>query len=62
MQKEFYFDNKPQCDMWDNIGTTHTIEQELEACDFESPPRDLFLRYLSKEDRIVDAGCGFVNG
>jgi SAM-dependent methyltransferase len=59
MQKEFYFDNKPQCDMWDNMWTTHTIEQELEACDFESPPRDLFLRYLSKEDRIVDAGCGF---
>ncbi|HUU64049.1 MAG TPA: class I SAM-dependent methyltransferase [Dehalococcoidia bacterium] len=35
-----------------------TIEQELEACDIESPPRELFLSYLPKEGKIVDAGCG----
>jgi len=38
---------------------SRTIEQELEACDLETPPRELFLSYLSKEDKVVDAGCGF---
>ena len=59
MQKEFYFDSKPQSDMWDNMWTARTIEQELEACEIEAPPRELFLTYLSKEDKIIDAGCGF---
>lgn len=59
MQKEFYFDEKPRCDMWDNMWTARTIEQEVEACDIESSPRELFLKYLSKKDKIVEAGCGF---
>jgi len=59
MQKQFYFDNKPECTIWDNMWTKRTIEQELEACDIESPPRELFLTYLLKEGKIVDAGCGF---
>ncbi len=59
MQKEFYFDNNPRCDIWDNMWTVRTIEQELEVCDMESPPRELFLDYLSKKAKIVDAGCGF---
>ena len=59
MQKQFYFDNKPECTIWDNMWATRTIEQELEACDIESPPRELFLSYLLKEGKIVDAGCGF---
>ena len=59
MQKEFYFDDNPRCDIWDNMWTTRTIEQELEACDIESPPKDLFLTHLSKKDKIVEAGCGF---
>lgn len=59
MQKEFYFDNNPRCELWDNMWTTRTIEQELEACDLETPARDLFLTYIPKEGRIVDGGCGF---
>lgn len=59
MQKEFYFDRKVKSDPWDSMWTTRTIEQELEACEIESPPRQLFLSHLPKEGRIVDAGCGF---
>jgi len=59
MQREFYFDNNPRCVIWDWLWTNRTIEQELEACDIESPPRELFLSYLPKEGKIVDAGCGF---
>jgi SAM-dependent methyltransferase len=59
VQKEFYFDRKPQSDQWDCMWTSRTIEQELAACDIESPPRELFLSYLRREDRIIDAGCGF---
>ena len=59
MQKRFRFDDNPECTIWDTMWTTRTIEQELEACDIESPPRELFLSYLPKEGKIVDAGCGF---
>jgi SAM-dependent methyltransferase len=41
--------------MW----TTRTIEQELAACDLETPARDLFLAYIPKKGRVVDGGCGF---
>jgi SAM-dependent methyltransferase len=41
--------------MW----ASRTIEQELEACSMETPPRELFLKYLTKKDKIVEAGCGF---
>jgi len=41
--------------MW----TSRTIEQELQACEMESSPRDLFLSYIPKDGRIIDAGCGF---
>jgi SAM-dependent methyltransferase len=59
MQREFYFDNNPRCVLWDWLWSNRTIEQELEACEIESPPRELFLSYLPKEGKIVDAGCGF---
>jgi ubiquinone/menaquinone biosynthesis C-methylase UbiE len=59
MQREFYFDSKPDCDMWDRMWNVRTIEQELEACEIESPPRELFMEYLSKEGKILEAGCGF---
>jgi SAM-dependent methyltransferase len=59
MQKEFYYDDEPEGKMWDNMWTARTIEQELEACDIETPPRELFLQYLTKKDKIVEAGCGF---
>lgn len=53
MQKEFYYDDQPECTMWDTMWTARTIEQELEACEMEGPPREFFLRFLSKKDRIV---------
>jgi SAM-dependent methyltransferase len=59
MQKEFYYDLKPECEIWDDMWTVRSIEQELDACEIETPPRELFLTYLSKKDKIIDAGCGF---
>lgn len=59
VQKEFYYDDQPECAMWDTMWTTRTIEQELKACEMEGPPRELFMQFLSKKDRIIDAGCGF---
>jgi SAM-dependent methyltransferase len=41
--------------MW----TARTVEQELEACDLETPARDLFLAYIPKKGRVIDGGCGF---
>jgi SAM-dependent methyltransferase len=58
MQILFYFDDNPKCTIWDGMWTTRTIEQEVEACEIESPPREMFLSYLPKEGKIVDAGCG----
>lgn len=59
MQKEFYLDNNPRCNLWDRMWTTRTIEHELEQCDLEVTRRDLLLSYLPKEGKILDAGCGF---
>jgi SAM-dependent methyltransferase len=59
MQKEFCYDYNPECEIWDDMWKRRTIELELEACEIETPPRELFLTYLSKKDRIIDAGCGF---
>jgi SAM-dependent methyltransferase len=59
MQKEFYFNSKPQNELWDSMWTGRTIEHELEQCDMEVTRRDLLLSYLPKEGKILDAGCGF---
>ena len=59
MQKEFYYSISAQSDMWEHMWTVRTIEQELEACDIETPPKDLFLSYIPKEGKTLDAGCGF---
>lgn len=59
MQKEFYFDSQPQIALWDDMWTVRTIEQELQACDLETPARDLFLAYIPKGGRAIDGGCGF---
>jgi SAM-dependent methyltransferase len=58
MQKEYFLGAGTGNDLWTNMWTTRTIEQELEACDIEVPPRDLFLTHIPKSGRIVDAGCG----
>jgi SAM-dependent methyltransferase len=59
LEKLFYFDSKPERPIWDNMWTKRTIDQELEACEIETPPRDLFLSYIPKEGKVIDAGCGF---
>ena len=59
VQKEFYFDFEPESNLWDGMWTSRTIEQELEACDLETPARDLFLAYIPKGGRVIDGGCGF---
>ena len=59
MQKEFYFQSQSQSNLWDCMWTARTIEQELEACDLETPARDSFLTYIPKGGRIIDGGCGF---
>jgi len=59
VQKEFYFHSSSQSDLWDGMWTTRTIEQELEACDLETPARDLFLACIPKRGRTIDGGCGF---
>ena len=58
MQKEFYYDNRPQMELWDNMWTARSIEQELEACDLETPARDLFLAHVPEGGRVIDGGCG----
>jgi SAM-dependent methyltransferase len=56
MQKEFeYFS---QSDLWDAMWNTRTMEQELEACDIHTPLRELFLSYLARGGKILEAGCG----
>lgn len=59
VQKEFFFSSQPQSNIWDGMWTARTIEQELEACDLETPARDLFLAYIPKGSRVIDGGCGF---
>jgi len=59
MQKEFYHSGSPRVDHWEGMWSSRAIEQEQEACEIESPPRDLFLRYLREGDRVLEAGCGF---
>jgi len=59
VQKEFYYDTRPETDLWDNMWTARTIEQEVEACDLETTARDLFLTYIPKASRVIDGGCGF---
>jgi SAM-dependent methyltransferase len=59
LQKEFYFSSQPQIQLWDGMWTARTIEQELQACDLETPARDLFLTYIPKGSRVIDGGCGF---
>ena len=59
MYRLFSFDGSPRCTLWDSRWTTRTIEQELLACEMESPTREMLLSFLPKDGRIVDAGCGF---
>ncbi|MBD3196268.1 MAG: methyltransferase domain-containing protein [Candidatus Lokiarchaeota archaeon] len=59
MQKIIKIDNNKECQLWENLWSTRTIEQELEACEIEWAPKLMFLKHLDKSDKIIDAGCGF---
>ena len=59
MQTQFYYSGSPRVDHWDEMWTARTIERELDACEIESVPREQLLARLSRDGRIVDAGCGF---
>ncbi|MFX1569934.1 MAG: class I SAM-dependent methyltransferase [Promethearchaeota archaeon] len=59
LQKIYYYDNNPKCTLWDGMWSTRTIKDELEACDIETAPREMFLSYIPKKGRIIDGGCGF---
>lgn len=58
MQKEFYFDNIPPINQFNNMWTRRTVEEELKSCDIQSPVRELLLSYLPIKGRILEAGCG----
>ena len=59
MRTLFTINNNPKCTLWDAMWSIRTIEQELEATEIETAPKVMFLNYLKKSDKIVDAGCGF---
>ncbi len=59
MRKLFYFDKNPKRNLWDHMWSNRTIKQELKACEIETAPRVMFLSYLPKKGKILDAGCGF---
>jgi len=59
MRKLYYYDDNPKIMHWDKIWSSTTIEQELKACEIETAPRVMFLSYIPKTGKILDAGCGF---
>jgi ubiquinone/menaquinone biosynthesis C-methylase UbiE len=59
MHKIYLFTDKSKSPVWDELWSNRTINQELEACDIETAPRIMFLKYLDNKDKIIDAGCGF---
>ncbi|MFO7796128.1 MAG: class I SAM-dependent methyltransferase [Promethearchaeia archaeon] len=59
MHKIYYISKNPKCTLWDGMWSSRTIDQELEACKIEWAPKLMFLKYLDKENKIIDAGCGF---
>jgi SAM-dependent methyltransferase len=56
MQKEF--EAYSQRSLWDTMWTERVIERELESCDLELPAKDLFLSYIPKLSKVIEAGCG----
>jgi SAM-dependent methyltransferase len=59
LQKEFNYYINPPTSLWDAMWTARTIDDEVEACDLETPARDLFLAFIPKGGRAIDGGCGF---
>lgn len=59
MRKLYYYDYNPKNTLWDDMWSSRTIEQELEACEIETAPRVMFLSYIPKNGKVIDGGCGF---
>lgn len=55
----FTIDNNPKCTLWDGMWSTRTIKQEFDATAIETAPRVMLLKYLNKNHKVIDAGCGF---
>ena len=59
MRKLLLINNNPKCTLWDGMWSTRTIKQEFDATGIETSPRVMLLKYLNKDHKIIDAGCGF---
>ena len=59
MEKVTRLDESPDCSLWDDMWAIRTVEEEVQACELESPPREKFQSYIPKDGKIIDAGCGF---
>ena len=59
MRTLFIIDNNPIYTLSERMWSKRTIEQELEAVEIETAPRVMLLKYLTKNSKIIDSGCGF---
>lgn len=59
MRKLFIIDNDAECTLSNKMWSKRTIKEELEAIKIETAPRIMFIKYLDKNSKIIDAGCGF---
>jgi len=58
MQKIISISKNPDSNIWENMWMERTIKSELEACKIELAPKLMFLKYLTRKDKIIDGGCG----
>ena len=59
MQKLIFINKSQEYNLWDKMWNERTVSQEIETCEIELAPKLIFLKYLSKNDKIIDGGCGF---
>ncbi|MFX1463602.1 MAG: class I SAM-dependent methyltransferase [Promethearchaeota archaeon] len=59
MRKLFVINNNPRYISSDRVWFNGIIEQNLSTIKIETTPRVIFLKYLNKNYKILDAGCGF---
>lgn len=59
MQKLVSISKRPKHSIWEKMWSTRKIEQELEATQIETAPKAMFLSYIPKNGKVIDAGCGF---
>ncbi|MFX1328690.1 MAG: class I SAM-dependent methyltransferase [Promethearchaeota archaeon] len=59
MRKLFIINNDIRYISPDMVWYKGIIEQNLNAIKIETAPKEVFLKYLIKDYKILDAGCGF---